>query len=103
MLSKIQIARLIFKAYEINAENSRFKLCVEYSKCCGDHHVEFYVIDESVPYDATGSRVVVNITVDDKFTSMSKADRIICAASDVEGTLAEMENWRESNGAKRAV
>ena len=85
MLSKIQIARLIFKAYEINAENSRYKLCVDYSKCLGDHHVEFYVIDESVPHDAEGTRVVVNITLDDKY------------GCSVEYALAEMEKWRESN------
>ena len=85
MLSKIQIASLIMKAYEINAANRRYKLCVDYSKCLGDHHVNFYVIDEAVPYDETGSRVVVSMTLCDKYGDCT-----------VEGALAEMDHWRES-------
>jgi hypothetical protein len=101
VLSKIQIASLIFKAYEINAENSRYKLCVDYSKCLGDHHVELYVIDETIN-TSDASRVIVDITVDDKYSSMMHYGSRSFGCS-VEEALAEMEKWRESNGAERTV
>ena len=69
MLTRMRVYALLKKAWEINESNSRYKIGVDYSKVCGEHHCNIHVIDETAPYndkDSISKRVLVCETVDMK-------------------------------------